>query len=141
VKISRCFLCHECQDPIPETRALNALYCSRACRDAAKTRRIRPKKQARNRLFKKRHPSIANGWERMRRARRLQATPEWLSESDKLGLRHIYKSCKIKTAWTGVRHSVDHIVPIQGDAVCGLHVPWNVRVVTSKDNLAKGNRF
>ncbi len=45
------------------------------------------------------------------------------------------------TKETGVRYSVDHIVPLQGKLVSGFHVPWNLRVITFLDNSKKGNRF
>lgn len=55
-------------------------------------------------------------------------------------MRHIYAYSAELTATSGERYEVDHIAPLQGKEVSGFHVPWNMRVVTLKQNRSKGNR-
>lgn len=71
---------------------------------------------------------------------RLNATPEWLSSADagrtgRTG--RIYKNASDMTAATGVKHEVDHMVPLRGKTVCGLHVHWNLRVITAEENNSR----
>ena len=53
----------------------------------------------------------------------------------------IYAEAKRLTKQTGVKHEVDHIVPLHGELVSGLHVSWNLQVLTREQNYAKSNRF
>lgn len=70
-----------------------------------------------------------------------QATPSWLSPQDKAAIRYIYAWSHYATQATGVKHHVDHIFPLQGEGSCGLHVPWNLTVLTADENRRKSNKL
>jgi hypothetical protein len=69
--------------------------------------------------------------------RRAPARSGW----DRDGARAIYASCAIIRDALGPHYVVDHIAPLRGAAVCGLHVPANLQIVSAKYNAAKGNKF
>lgn len=73
-----------------------------------------------------------------RRAGINQAAPSWV---DKAQLEAIYKKCKQLSKDTGIKHHVDHIVPLKNKRVCGLHVPWNLQIIPAEVNLRKHNKF
>ena len=75
-----------------------------------------------------------------RRINKLLATPSWLSIKQKLEIGELYYLAMELEEETGIKYHVDHIVPLQGNNVCGLHVPWNLQVIPASENLSKGNR-
>jgi 5-methylcytosine-specific restriction endonuclease McrA len=68
-------------------------------------------------------------------------TPKWLCVEHKSQIRLAYVFAHAWSNLTGVKHHVDHIVPLRGKTVSGLHVPWNLRIVSAAKNLEKGNRL
>lgn len=76
-----------------------------------------------------------------RKAHIRQATPKWLTKEQKQQIKIFYiEADRLKTE-TGIDHEVDHIVPIRGGIVHGLHVPWNLRVITAAENQKKNRKL
>jgi hypothetical protein len=73
-----------------------------------------------------------------RKAEKLKRTPAWADHARILAL---YEEAQRLTASTGVEHHVDHEVPLQGKRVSGLHVHFNLRVITAAENVRKHNSF
>jgi|ERR1700722_1990921 len=71
-------------------------------------------------------------------ADRLQRTPPW---ADLKAIRKIYDTSTWITKATGLEHHVDHIIPMRGKLVSGLHVAENLRVLPGPENLAKGSKY
>lgn len=69
-----------------------------------------------------------------------KAQPKWLTEDHIFTLQEIYDLRDLRSELTGVPHHVDHIVPLRGTNVCGLHVPWNLQVIPAVENRSKGNK-
>jgi len=91
--------------------------------------------------YRKANPDKRNAMWAKRNAKKLQATPPWLTKEHLSAIRMYYTESKILETATGIKHHVDHIVPLQGKNVCGLHVPWNLQVLTASENLAKKNHY
>lgn len=124
----------------------------------------RQRERARNRLYRAERPSEAVAYNRQYRldnpeyqadwrranhgrakaylaryrAAKLAATPLW---ADLRKIQEIYQQASDASASDGLVYEVDHIVPLQGVGVCGLHVHWNLRVITQSANRKKGNRW
>jgi hypothetical protein len=90
--------------------------------------------QAENR---KRHAGRVNANNAKRRAARIQATPPWLTAEQFKRIEKFYIEAKRLEQADGVARHVDHIYPLIGKTCRGLHVPWNLQILTATENLYK----
>ena len=97
------------------------------------------------RRYRKKHkltnPDLYRAHVNFRRRRFRDATPKWLTKEDKRAIRQLYIDAMTVSRITGVAYVVDHIIPLLGETVSGLHVPQNLRVMTREENLKKSNQL
>jgi hypothetical protein len=85
----------------------------------------------------KANSGIVNALVAKRNAAKKHATVPW---ADLAAIERFYVEADRLTRATGIKHEVDHIYPIQGRNVCGLHVETNLQILTKTANIRKGNR-
>ena len=91
--------------------------------------------------WRKANPDKHCARQNLRRANKLKATPMWLTELQKVQIACKYSVAAMLSKNTEEQYHVDHIVPLKGKTVCGLHVPWNLQVIPAVENLRKSNKI
>lgn len=139
--------CRECMQSISQnwySKNKDKMKLSRAMRRDTINKRLRfnykesPEKQIEwSRSWRSTNPAKSNATRARRRSVKIKATPSWANMNDIL---YFYEKAALATEANGILHHVDHIVPLQGKSVCGLHVAWNLQILTAKENISKGNR-
>jgi hypothetical protein len=85
------------------------------------------------------NPSLMHFANAKRHAAKMNRTPAWLNAGHWLEIESVYKYCSALRV-VGLDYEVDHIIPLQGKLVSGLHAPWNLQVLPASENASKGNR-
>ena len=99
------------------------------------------KNNAYHRIYYKNHSVKSMFWRRTRKLAKINRTPNWLTKDQKRQIEIEHQLAAWCTKVTGIKYHVDHIVPLQGKTVSGLHVPWNLQVIPASDKHKKSNRF
>ena len=76
-----------------------------------------------------------------RKAAQKERTPAWLTKNEKWMMREAYALAALRTELFGFPWEVDHIIPLRGKYVSGLHVPNNLQVIPKEENRKKGSNF
>lgn len=106
-------------------------------------RRNAEKVKARTKEWVENNRGKANAMKKAYKAAKIKACPQWVRNDSNLRAQmdEIYQRAYTASVETGTPHHVDHIVPLRGKNVSGLHVPWNLQILTASENCRKSNRF
>ena len=100
--------------------------------------RNKEKMSAYYKKYQSEHRAARNAAYAKRETIKLNATPWW---SDLTAIKEKYIEADRLTRETKIKHQVDHIVPLQSKTVCGLHVPWNLQILTAEENNKKHTKY
>lgn len=128
-----------------KSSALHRAKLERRPEHYAKMRRAYSAKNAEKisqykREWRKANAHRINAVNARRHANKLNATPMWLGAIHQAQIDEQYDIAIALTMQTGVKHHVDHVHPLRGKNFCGLHVPWNLQVLTAQENMEKNDR-
>jgi len=96
---------------------------------------------ARKKVYARANPGKACAITAKRKAAKIQRTPNWLTPDDYHAIRTLYETAAALTKSTGIKHHVDHVIPLQGRTVSGFHCPTNLQILTATENQIKNNKF
>ena len=134
-------------EPCKHGHIAEKLLSNRTCVECQLARKLewsnRPNVKAKGLLRLNEHdkanPAAKLARTRKRQAQQLQRTPDWDPNAHLIIAK--YQLAAMLTKASGIEHHVDHIIPLQGHKVSGLHVFSNLRVIPGSDNVKKSNSF
>ena len=93
------------------------------------------------RQYRATYPAKINAWSRKHQLSKRMQTPHWLTPDEYWMIEQAYELAALRTKLFGFAWQVDHVIPLQGKLVSGLHTPYNLQVIPAKYNRSKSNQF
>jgi hypothetical protein len=127
-------------DKIKEKSRLYSLNNKNKVSEKSKRwRKANPVRDLSNRKkWRDENPDLRAANTRKYQINKLHATPAWAND---FFMKEAYSLARLRSAMTGIKWHVDHIVPIRSKIVCGLHVENNLQVIPARTNMEKSNRY
>jgi hypothetical protein len=148
IKLCDCGTCKRCRHrAYMNLYRINNLERVQSHERATLLKRVRTSEYRHEEYVRRRGKAIAHAVEyqrdhpehvRQRKKHIRIATPSWVNQEE---IARFYAGARKMTERTGTEYHVDHIVPLRGRRVCGLHVPWNLQVIPAIENLEKSRKF
>lgn len=98
-------------------------------------------KRAARAKWRKSNQHVINALGALRKVSQINRTPKWVDSEELWLIKEVYALATLRTKVTNIKWSVDHIIPLQGELVSGLHTISNLQVIPAAMNSAKSNRF
>lgn len=92
-------------------------------------------------LWAKNNVARVNAKNALRRSYKKQRTPKWLTEEHKKQILNFFIVARKLSVSNKIPLEVDHIIPLKGEIVSGLHVPWNLQILSKSKNCSKNNKL
>lgn len=124
-----------------EKRAKSGYRSSCKACDSLKFKNWEKNKKIHRKEYRKANEASNNARSAMQRAEKHKTVPKWLNDEHKREIVDIYTDCSDLQWLSEEKLEVDHIIPFRGENVTGLHVPWNLQIITKSENRQKRNRL
>jgi len=109
-------------------------------RKKSEYQRNRQSRLSQKRIYRQENKGKINALVAARKKVIKQRTPKWLTEDDKWIIQEAYELAALRSKLFGFSWHVDHVIPLQGKQVSGLHVPNNLQVIPGVENIRKKNK-
>jgi len=130
-KTSNCVACHSLYYKEPKEKIKQKEY----------REKTKEQKAAYDKIFSQKNADYRNSLKSNNRAKRKQRIVGWDKELTEFIAKESYSLATLRYKHTGIKWHVDHVIPLCGKDVCGLHVWNNLAVIPALENLRKGNRI